>query len=481
MTQLNRPQDGEDGKLRRWVSNLQLESWQLELLITGFSIFLLATSIEEYEQFSQSINFNKLVASPDASAVFVASGRFIIGTVPLAIKFFLISLLVHLLLRGFWIGIVGLSSVSNKIDFDGLKLQGKFRKRLPGMVRTLDELILFLDKVSSVIFAYTFLLAFSILSVVIVASFLFSVMGLTTYLGTLMSNPAAVAITSFIGFFMALFLAICAILFFLDTLLFSAFKKSKWFSTLYYPVYRFFSIISLSFLYRSIYYHLITNYKKKQIIGVIGVLLFIWFISYRIDRWDTYSFFPETISENEFIIQKSHYDDERKGGYIRTASLPSRFIKNDYLEVFIRYSPRDNRILELICEDYKGLKRDPSFMDGIRAGIESQTDTTKTLEELLGTDEQYEQLVKQSTLCFGEMYEVWLNGKKLENQEYFFTRHENKAERGIANVMDISYLERGRHLITIKRYSITGNPVFGELTADRLKMESFVKIPFWKE
>ncbi|MFT6054658.1 MAG: hypothetical protein ACJASP_001552, partial [Roseivirga sp.] len=41
MSSTEHPKDSEEGKLRRWVSNLQLESWQLELLITGFSIFLL--------------------------------------------------------------------------------------------------------------------------------------------------------------------------------------------------------------------------------------------------------------------------------------------------------------------------------------------------------------------------------------------------------------------------------------------------------
>ena len=43
-----------ESELRRWVSNLQLESWQLELLITGFSIFLLATSLEQYDSFESS-------------------------------------------------------------------------------------------------------------------------------------------------------------------------------------------------------------------------------------------------------------------------------------------------------------------------------------------------------------------------------------------------------------------------------------------
>jgi len=45
MKQIRTPEGNDDGndegKLRRWVSNLQLESWQLELLITRFSYWRL--------------------------------------------------------------------------------------------------------------------------------------------------------------------------------------------------------------------------------------------------------------------------------------------------------------------------------------------------------------------------------------------------------------------------------------------------------
>lgn len=481
MAKMERPQERDEGKLRRWVANLQLESWQLELLITGFSIFLLATSIDQYEEFRQSLRFNKLVPTMSSDAIFIASGSFIVNTIPYALKFFLISLLIHLLLRGFWIGIVGLSSVSNTIDFESLNLKGPFRKQIPMKVKTLDDLIFYLDQVSSVIFAYTYLLAFSILSVVLVMAFLFSMLGLGTFLQNFMSNPGAIAILSILLFLIVGVLAVGAIIFFLDTLFFSTFKKSKWFSVLYYPIYRVFSVISLSFLYRSIYYHLITNYKKKQIINVTILLSVILFISYRIDRWNNYRFYPETINEAEYIIQNAHYDDERQNSYIRSASIPSKFIDNNYLEVFIRYSPRDNRVLEFLCPESKDMENDPSFMDGFRAGIESQRDTTHTLKELLEQGKDYDALVKNSANCLGQLFEVWIDDNSIETPEFFFTEHENKGEKGFEVVLDISQLPRGRHLLSINRFEFKGGPFNNEVSADKLKMEEFVKISFWKE
>lgn len=482
MAQLKRPEDNEEGKLRRWVSNLQLESWQLELLITGFSIFLLATSIDQYAEFSANFKFNKLVATSAGNLVFVQSGKFIINTIPYALQFFLISLLVHLLLRGFWIGIVGLSSVSNNINLDKLNFKGPFRKRIPQKVRSLDDLIFYLDQVSSVIFAYTYLLAFSIISVVLVSSFLFSLLGISAFIQNWISSPEISGLIAALVFLLVFLLFIGAIIFFLDTLLFSAFKKSKWFSVLYYPIYRLFSVISLSFIYRSIYYHLITNYKKKQVISVTLVLGMILFVSYRINSWKTYSFYPEVINENQYIIQKAHYDDERRGGFIWSASIPSKFIKNDFLEVFIRYSPRDNELLDFLCPNYENLEREVSIMDGVRAGMKSARDSTVTIEDVLGTDEQYEQRVKGAINCLSEMYEIYIDGELVVSRDFFFTVHENNNERGIETVLDIKNLERGRHLLSIKKYSYRINPFLREeITQELLKMNDFVKISFWKE
>lgn len=490
MKQLRTPEDSEDGKqggedtkLRRWVSNLQLESWQLELLITGFSIFLLATSISQYAEFSASFSFNKLVPSSATNTIFVGSGAFIINTIPLALKFFLISLLVHLLLRGFWIGIVGLSSVSGTIDIDSLNLKGKFRKRIKEKTKSLDDLIFNLDQISSVIFAYTYLLAFSILSVVLVASFLFSLLGVSTYLqeliGASLALSAAITVLTFI---LVLILFVGAIIFFLDTILFSAFKKSKWFSVLYYPIYRLYTVVSLSFVYRSIYYHLITNYTKKQIISVTLALVATFIVAERIDSWNTYPFFPEDSSTNQYTVAKSRYDDERSGGFISTASIPSKFIKNDYLEVFIHYSPRSNEILDLLCPDFRDLERSTSITEAMRAGMRSTTDSTVTLDDILGTDEKYEELVKSSVACLSSIYEVYLDGEKLEDVAYYFTKHDNKGERGIETVLDIAGLGRGRHLLTVKRFVYIGNPLIGQrISEDQLKMEGLVKIPFWKE
>lgn len=245
-------------------------------------------------------------------------------------------------------------------------------------------------------------------------------------------------------------LAIAAIIFFLDTLLFSAFKKSRWFSSLYYPIYKFYSIISLSFLYRSIYYHLITNYKKKQIIVVTLLLTVIVFFSFRIERWNTYSFYPMEDNSNGLFFQPSQYDDERGGRYVRSASIPSKMVKGNFLPLFIRYSPKDNIALELLCPDLQRLENDASFIDAFNAGVESAMDTTLNVNEML-YDSDYEGKVNEALSCFGELYELKINGEVQSFENLFFTRHQSNYEKGVMTMLDISSLKKGLNMIELRK------------------------------
>ena len=476
-----KPEEGEENKLRRWVANLQLESWQLELLITGFSIFLLASSVEEYKIWSESLAFNKLVTTKSASVIFVVAAGFIIESIPYALQFFLISLLVHLLLRGFWIGIVGLSSVSSNIDFDKLNLKGPFKKHLPGKVRTLDELILYLDNVSSVIFSYTYLVVFSIISIVLVSAFLISLLGLGVFATALIDNNQVAALISVVCMLIAFLFCIAAIIYFLDSILFSSFKKSKWFSSLFYPIHKFFSIISLSFLYRSIYYHLITNYKKKQISVVTIILVTIVFFSFKLESWNAHVYYPEENRSNGFFFQQNQYDDERKNQYIYSASIPSKVVKGQFLELFIRYSPKDNFALDLLCPELKKLKNDPSFMDGFNAGMQTAMDTTISINDLLFDYSDYENKVNEALGCFSELIQVKINDQIIQLDNLFFTRHQNKNEKGIISMIDVSALSSGLNTIEILKYESELNPFGTRPSAEDLTYEPFVKIPFWKE
>lgn len=471
----------EDGELRRWVSNLQLESWQLELLITGFSIFLLATSLQEYDEFRLNFVFHKLSGNSRDIFLTVPFGL-ILSAIPHALQFFLVSLLVHLLLRGFWIGIVGLSSVSNKIEFSKINLKKPFNKYLEANVKTLDELILFIDRISSVIFAYTYLIVFSILSVVIVAAFLFAFFSLTTFVQDLWgASKLLVGILNMVIILTWVTLLAGAIIFFLDTILFSAFKKSKWFSVLYYPIYRFYSIVSFSFLYRSIYYHLITNFKKKFILTAAGSLLLLTVIVDKVNSWNVHTFFPEVDPAVPSMVMSVNYDDQRSAGsYIRNASIPSKYVSGNYLELFINYHADLNMALEILCPDSENIKMYDSFMDGVNAGIQSAYDSTRTYKELMQPMDQYNQRVSEAIACISKAYEVLIDGRPVEGLNFLFTRHPNKGERGFLVMIEVDDLDKGQHVLHLNRLENKNRGLWSKNTLEDYKMENFSRILFWK-
>lgn len=477
----NNPVEEKD-KLRRWVSNLQLESWQLELLITGFSIFLLATSLDEYDAFRSAIEHNRLAPSTDSSNPMLAiSVIVLLNTIPWALRFFLINLLIHLLLRGFWIGIVGLSSVSSEIHYDKLKLRGKFRKLLPERVKSLDQLIVYLDKMSSVIFAYTYLLVFSIISVMLVFVLIIALSGAGFSLLGMASQSVIYAFLGIILIMAIMLIAFCALLFFIDTLTFSSLKRSKYFNPVFYPIYRLFSVLTLSFLYRSIYYHLITNYKRKQIVMVTIGLLGVFYMSRLFADWDNHSHYPESYGTSAFVMENRFYDDARGDSHIQLVSIPSKFVKNNYLELFIRYRPNQNAVMTFLCPGTVDMNGSRSFIEAFNAGMAAQRDSTKSLVSDRVASGEYSTTLKEAVNCLSQMFEVSIDGVVQENLEYLFRIHPSKGEKGFFVMIDLHDLDRKKHILEVKRLDFKGAPFMQEVTSDKMSMKLIAQLPFWIE
>jgi len=88
---------------QEWLEKLQQESWQLELLISGFALFaiwearvLVDVFDEFYELQRGGSRITELLAS--YTALFLG----------IAWRIFFFNLLIHVLARGMWIGAIGL-------------------------------------------------------------------------------------------------------------------------------------------------------------------------------------------------------------------------------------------------------------------------------------------------------------------------------------------------------------------------------------
>lgn len=440
-----------------WLEKLQRESWNLELLVSGFSIFLL---IQASEGLLWVLDYVNLHISLNGNVEGML--RTFIITLILASWVLTFNLVMHVFLRGFWIGTVGLRSVQSSIDLDEMGYSEYFTERLKKRVPTLDQMLERLDTLSSVIFAFTFLVVFMMFSLFL----FFSAISLFTYIFILglteyVSAESGFGKILFTGVKISvLFSLFMGFIYFMDTLSLGFFKRYKWVSKIYYPFYRIIGVITMAGIYRSIYYSLINRFSKNKIRMALGVYLIMFFLIPFL-KFDQYIFYPDNSSK--FEISSNAYDDLReKDEFIRRASIPSQFVKGNLLPLFIRYQVRDNERLGEICKDFK-----PEKNDGFNSGISYKNGNFK-----IGDPNTDEKDPEKALECLKNFYSISVDSILMNSDFYFYT-HPNREERGIFTMLQTDSLAKGKHDITIKKKR--------KNQEEEIVEQHFTKITFWKE
>lgn len=439
-----------------WLEYLQRESWHLELLVSGFSIFLLMQAYEGLTNLFDYLNLH-IALNPNLNGLIrTFLGILILGSIVL-----MCNLVLHVFIRGFWIGTVGLRSVQENVNISKLGYSEFFTEKLKERVLTLDKILARLDTLASVIFSFTFLVVFMLLSLFLY----FSVISLFIYGFTvLVENPLTDGLLKKILTAIAMALTFVWIamgfIYMVDTLSLGFFKKYQRLSKLFFPVYRVMGVITLAGLYRSIYYSLINRFSKSKIRLALCfyVLLFIMIPFF---KYDQYIYYPDNGSAIK--LNDHEYDDVRlDGANIWFASIPSQFIDDSFLPLFVRYRPQHNALIKEICDDWQPLKK-----DGVNSGIKI---TSQGLN--LGDAYVRESEPEKALECLSDFYSISLDSKKLD-LEYYLYIHPNNEERGIITVIDIDSLSRGKHVIDISYKEFN--------TQEVLVDSSYSSIPFWKE
>jgi len=240
--------DYNNPAFKKLLKKLQEESWQLELIISGFAIFGLFSAFSPLELlFTESQNDGHTLVS----IVYVVA---LISCVILSF-----NLLLHVVLRGLWIGALGLRYVSGDIDYDALNYSKKFTSYLQKRIGSFDRYIARLENYCSIIFAISFLLVFYVLA------FFFTI-GAIAFIGKfLIGNDDIASWGKWIGIPIVLFLIIGMLMVFIDFATQGWLKKKQWLSKLYFPFYWVFSFVTFSFIYRPLVYNFLDNKFGKRL------------------------------------------------------------------------------------------------------------------------------------------------------------------------------------------------------------------------
>lgn len=505
-----------------WLEKLQQESWQLELLISGFALY----GVWGARPF---ISYLSDYAEANTSGVLNGTIDLFVSILMIGWVIFFTNLLVHIILRGLWIGAIGLRYVSGEIDYQDLSYSEKLTEHLEKKVGDFDDYIERLEKYSSIIFSYTFLLFFLFFSFIVLLvelTILISLLGLMV--------PGALDGSNFLGIMLLGFVVLIVLFIFLliiiDVLTLGGLKRIKepTVAKIYLFFYKIFSALSLSFIYRPILYNFLDNKFTRRLFlfGIpYGVLIAIVLPNFflnasTLNPTATNLASDQGIIAARYTINPFYYDDLRqeqidnsqKHKEIYYASLGNYENEGDFLKVFLRFKTRDEDLLEAmeikhapfsfsglrfkgIFKKYlrpdilrdsiilekskerlvmkkvaKGLALNPDEIDSnyIKTYSDTPVDSIKNYLEKIENKWQpeldqrdysrYEEIID----AYKQIHQFTIDSLDLTPKNCYFFTHPNLNEKGVICYLDIKQLPEGPHELIIDRKIMTRETVLGE-------------------
>jgi len=422
---------------KKLLDKLQEESWQLELLISGFAIFGLFSAYP-------NLTITYQHAQNENNAFFT-----IVLIVALsACSILIFNLLLHVLLRGLWIGALGLRYISGDIDYDVLNYSKRFDTYLKKNVGSFDRYIARLENYCSVIFAISFLLIFYMIAIAL------TIGSITFVITVFLDDHSFTDVSTYFSFVLIVFLIVGMLLTFIDFVTLGFLKKKKWLSKMYFPIYWCFSFITLSFLYRPLIYNFLDNkFGKRLSFFLVPIyVLLIWITSLYYNQSNYFNFI-EPSGNN--IANSFNYEDMliEDTDFIQNIAINSKVISDSYIKVFIIFDEdiedeiyRFNPKLK-VEEDTRGIT---SEMGSMNSGAISDA------------------LKSEYMTTFNSLYSVEIDTILYKTD--FVLGKTVKKQNGFETYIGVKNLDDGKHILHVKRK---------ELKASDTLSKTAASIPFW--
>ncbi|NKI33462.1 hypothetical protein [Croceivirga thetidis] len=436
--------DYKSPAFKKLLDSLQQQSWELELIISGFAIFGLFTIYEPLKAEMLNAENNEQIFS------------FVINLVALiACSILIFNLLLHVVLRGVWIGALGLRYVSGDIDFDVLKYGDKFKNYLRKRIVSFDRYIANLENSCSVLFALSFLTIFFVLGLTLI---ILSISLVANYIIDNENIPDW--ISNFVGIPLTVFLAIGMFLTFIDFVSLGLLKRNKWVALVYFPFYWVFSYISLSFLYRPLLYNFLDNKFGKRLIVFLTPIYIIILVLTGLEYRNS-NYFSAELSSRSYVANKENYRDQltKTSDIPAQITIPSKVIRTPYLNTFIGFSESiEDRII--------------SFNDSLKPEKDLRGLISNNFN--FGSSDWFDRIrnkdsVRQAYIkTFNEIYSFEIDTLKFAGD--FTISTDNKANIGFEMYLNIKELNEGKHILRLIRKQKNN----GEIIESRR-----AAIPFW--
>tara|TARA_B100001142_G_scaffold145376_1_gene146366 strand:+ start:1209 stop:2675 length:1467 start_codon:yes stop_codon:yes gene_type:complete len=484
----------KDANNMKWYEKLRVNSWEIEILIVACilaALFNIPDFAEDKLQALAVSNHNDSLANnEDTDSIWMVIGLFKMFVYYGVSSFLNIAKLTfscYILFRGFWVAVIGLSSVFPKgINRQKLNFSLHLDKTLPK--QSFDRYILRLDNICSSIFSLGFLTGLYTISIMVYLSFSALFVSLVEYfinINNYMQNNGDVLLMSL--FFVLL---IFGIIFFLDILFLGILKRIKWkvFSYPYSKLYKILRILTLFFLYESVYYLFVSNVKRRVVLFcwlLLAIFLVFFFIS---EKANGYLAFPKMDTIN------SHAFNDGVPTELRVKSfMAERYYEDRLIAAGNNFSSTSYPFIntEIISENY--LKLHIPFHPYIHSSIDSAcglTNPNRTWKIKVYGSWFYDKLIN----CINSQYAVYIDNDTIANDFSFYNYSAIVDDKDVFiktffMPIPLNKYQEGKHIITIEKLFYEGyeyvNPerygyaISSDSTVLVKAADSLIHIPFY--
>jgi len=428
-----------------WLDRTERESWQMELLLSGFVIILLVQAKAPLDRWLEVLNNNGGIN--DLAEVLSLGANVLL---PGAWFVLFSSLVFGVILRALWISAIGLRSVSGDIDLDSLKFSPKFdaflRRRVPGF----DDYIARLENICSIVFGLTFLAVFALVGASILIIIILLLLNSLRYFLEAIYEDRADSLGVFMVIFFTIFTVLSTVLavYIVDFFSGSKLKQLNGFSKVYYPVYRVLGWLTLARIYRPIYYNFIDNRVGKY--GLLAVIPYgILLIS--ISQFNNSSFtnlLPR--QENYAYGGVNSYMDTHEGVSMSKILIGSKFVENDQIDLYIPLGGRHYKIIEEACNEQS------QSYDKLRFVSLTDGDRQKRYDEFI--------------TCLTCTYSAFVDTTEVPLPVGILVQNPVNGESQILTSINVDAFGKGGHVLRI----------IAHLDTEKKSREFAVNIPFFK-
>lgn len=397
----------------KWLRRAQEGSWEPEILISG--IVLLA--LTQVPRLLDELHY-WLEERTSTFYFYTSEGDDILFSILKVSSYWLIAgLITHLVMRSVWVSFVGLSYVyPDGIKFGKLNYQPYFQRKmeaLPSFKGSVEKL----ENICSSIYSIAFLLVMATLSACLYMVFVI----LLAFLLSFVLPPSLIEDGGMDDILVVVTLVL-AVPYFIDFLSLGALKRIRFVRKVYVPIYTIMSFITLSHVYRGIYYGLVSNLNRNILrVGVIifsGLSLYFVFLM-NDNNYRTSSLMSKNL---ESATYSGYYRDVESDRYSTWAHIQSAVISEGVIELFLTHKVQYEEVILEACEANRA-----AMHDTITFELESM----------------------QNLACMRAYYNLYIDGNRVESGRFYMTESNKTGQFGLLTWVGVENLEPGQHYLEV--------------------------------